>query len=50
MIRPQNRFQTNVMLEFILITYTYTYTYIVNLIQVNSFQLYKIALINPLDE
>ena len=42
MIRPQNRFQTNAMLE--------VYVYTVNLVQVNSFQLYKIALISPLDE
>ena len=40
--RPQNRFQTNAMLE--------VYVYTVNLIQMNSFQLYKIALISPLDE
>ena len=42
MIRPQNRFQANAMLE--------VYVYTVNLIQVNSFRLYKIALISPLDE
>jgi hypothetical protein len=42
MIRPQNRFQTNVMLE--------VYVYTVSLIQVNLFRLYKIALISPLDE